>query len=276
MTIQDILLVTPLDTWHHESLEETARFFCTQTRFDGKLVINQSVFPGMLGVFFVKFDPAGPLRALRNNCLYVPCAEDRHMVLCDFDFVTDWRNALPDQKGSEELAKAKMPTTFVSASPEDYEEGFKVMFRAHLFYVFYRWVIGHEIGHAALQHGSAHSFELGDPSARRRLSIEQELAADRFVIDHMWNDEEARMHFFGAITHLLNHWILNETGVTSVDLGDKDYRGQPVAIRDNSVTHPPMVMRLLNLMDAFLERFPDTDTTGFYKRVRAHVVPVAS
>jgi hypothetical protein len=274
MTIQELLRNAPLKVFDEPPLVDIAKLFSSKTRFDGKTVINEPVLPGMLGIFFARFDPNGPLHLLRNSCIYVPCPEDRHMVVCDVDFLTDWRNALSNAKQGNLLALSKKPKKL--SSDNEYMQAFYTMFRAHLHYMFPRWVVGHEIGHAVLRHATSQSLELTDSSTRRRLSMQSELDADKFVVDHMINDdEESQMHFFGAITHLLNEWIADETGVTSMNLGAVDYRGQSVTIRDASPTHPPMILRLLTLIDAFLVRFPTIDTTGFYQRVRAHVVAVA-
>lgn len=268
MTLDDELRNTPLNTFSVPHLQDVAALFARETRFEGKVVVNNPVMPGMLGIFFARFNSYGQQRKLRNNCVYVAGADDRHFVLCDVDYLTNCKNVLADAVDPLGICKATFESDAFSKaqSQSDLEIACLALFRVHLEYLFPRWVIGHEVGHAVLGHGGLQTL-----NQRQRRSKERELAADRFVIDHMVGDEKSRMHFHMGITALLYDWIRTETGKDPVKLGATHYIGPSVCIRDESDTHPPMILRLLNLIDAFLERFPDTDTTGYYSRLRKQI-----
>jgi len=277
MTLDEVLREHRLLTFNLPEFNEIVSRFTSNTRFDNHLVVNSPVMPGMLGVFFCRFDPSGILRQLRGNCLYTRGVDDRHFILCDIDFLINPENALRDARDPTGIPSlpAIPSTSELNPRMRDYEEQFRQVFRTNLVHFFPRWVIGHEVGHAVLGHGEER-LRLGNLGElqNRRESREREISADRFVIERMAGDELSRWHFFNALTHSLNNWIKAETGMSSVDIGDRSYSGAIIEIKDDSPTHPPMIIRLLNLMETFLQRFPETDTTGFYSRIHARIKPV--
>jgi hypothetical protein len=126
----------------------------------------------------------------------------------------------------------------------------------------YTWIIGHEIGHAVLGH---------DPGASGRQSKRHEREADLFFLERLPKFQDVvELGYFG-ITQLLYNWIRYELKTDPVDFGASDYIGAIQVLRDDCPTHPPMLIRLLDLMDTFLERFPKLDKTGYFNRVRSRV-----
>jgi hypothetical protein len=283
MTLEDALKQYPVTvTDDIPELSEIAHSFVNNTRFENHFVVNSPVMPGMRGAYFCLFDQNGLYRTLSGNCRYVRGEEDRNYILCDVHFLIHLANALGNSQDTTDITvtdSTSISEAYRSSrgvpSAQFWEEQFHKLFRANLSYFFPRWVIGHEIGHAVLGHadhpillGSQDKLEIG------RVSRAKEIAADGFVIERMATDETERMHFFSALTHLLNNWIRVKTDKDSVELGSRDYRGPQIEINDDSLTHPPMIIRLLNLMEACLEKFPDTDTTGYYARLSKRMKPV--
>lgn len=276
MTLDELLSRSPLATTDVPYFTSLVRYFISETRFDGQTVINPSTVlaPGQLGVFFSDFSQE-TWRPFALSCLHHRGSCETDIILCDVNFLSKIDHALADPSHRTAPGGFASSPDFTSLPPEDrrFEAMFSRYFESSVSRFFPYWVIGHEIGHAVLDHGqNALRYEDGRLSELSREAREAEVEADLFVIEKIDRSEaEGSFHLFQMLTHLLNHWVAANTGTTAIELGERTYTGPRVLIIDDSWVHPQMIIRILNMLDAYLRKFPDMDSTGYYSRVRSQL-----
>ena len=170
------------------------------TRFQDRWRLNALPSDGMLTLILTDSNTWDAPERYRQNCGY----DQRTLViLCDVAFI---ENFLTRQDLDKEIIPFKgdrpieEPFELRRADAATIEQR-----RRHLLI----WVIGHEIGHAVLGHGSAHftSDRLNDPTFPRSLSQEMEVAADAYLLARIDGSTEKEWGFYAFLVHVLQNEI---------------------------------------------------------------------
>lgn len=253
--------------------------FIQGTRFEGRYMLNSPLRASILNIYFLKNDFEGVFAEVRNNCAYLK-HDEYNVILCDINFLSDWRNTFPRGyfKGESDWhiidkEKGKKKEKWKKHISEDVFE--EVLERAEesqhfmLDNFFIQWLLGHEIGHAVLNHSPGHLLYMPDESLKgNRLSKAREIEADLFALNHIFDDDLTRTIFWMSISRLVAAWVYAETGKSGSEIANSD---TVIKIIDISHTHPPLLLRVLNMVEVLLEKYPYIDNTGYFKRLRSRV-----
>jgi len=232
------------------------------SRFQDHFAINSRVRKSVLNFYFFKDDFPPALSQIRDNCAYLNTNEFE-MIICDVDFLTNWHNAFP---GAWEPNIAKRYKS--SEVPQDVLQRTDEILSNMLGGFFTQWVLAHEIGHAVLQHSPGHFLAMPDGTIKElSVSKQRERDADLFAIRHIFNDQMVRFMFWISICQVVASWVYAETGKSAVDLGTSQSDGTVIEIPSRSSTHPPLTIRVLDMVNVLLAEHPDIDTSGYFSKL---------
>lgn len=241
------------------------------TRFWGKTAINPSALKeGSLHFFFFRSDPLGMLATFAKSCTYV---NSGNIIFCSLPFLEelvdyveirgDWNQthdikiffAKKDQiEKTDDLKNIQLNELRDNSEMpiDEIREMVTKMSNADEKEFLLSWVIAHEIGHAVLEHSSSFIGLM--------LSAQEE-AADEFFIDHIHGtvDEWRALCNILLKAYYRHHEL--EYGYP--------YQGEsyvtisvPIHIQLSSGNHAHFLIRLLDLGDRLIKRFPTMDQTG--------------
>jgi tetratricopeptide (TPR) repeat protein len=226
-------------------------------RFEGRALLNpMALADGCLHFFFFRSDPDGQLARFLNTCAYVSHGD---VVLCSLPFLEqlasyillhDVLAEVQDEASSDREGLADLMPMLVAGFGQFLVD----------------WVIAHEVGHAELGHQSPFLT----PGHQSR---EYEQAADDFYVARLGNEHhasETAISLANVLAKAYHECYVREFG--------KPYDGEglvtehaTIHLEQGDEPHPPFVIRLLNLADRLLARYPDVDRTGYYVNVRKNI-----
>jgi hypothetical protein len=268
--------------FHHKNIEKYLYIvgkFIRDTKYRGFCAFNMPLEQGTLNVYFLGNHLEDHFQFLKGNCAYLNY-NGYDIILCDVNFLADWRNAFPGPKRkfsmdyddfeyvpNPELSEAEVRNLF-SQSRRQLENAYSSM----LDYFFTQWVLGHEIGHAALGHTPGRLVCMQDGSIQgNKLSQDLEREADLFAIDHIFNDEFTPYVVWFSLSQVVDSWFYAETGTSALDLVYKKEKDAFVEVIERSSTHPPFIVRVLDMINLLLEVYPTIDTTGYFQKLREKI-----
>ena len=238
------------------------------SRFEGRVLVNApSLTPGCLHFYFYRSDPNGLLSSFLNTCAYISSGD---VILCSLPFLERLMTYVT--LGKQSLGKFA-PIIEKDRRDSDsqfsgfYNEPLDAMIMAGFAQFLVEWVIAHEVAHAELGHKS--TFIGSEP-----ISGADEQAADDYYADRILGE----LHATEAATSLANVLMRAFRECYENEYGG-DYRGPGLATL-NAVLHlppefgphPHFLVRLLNLADRILLRYPDVDRSGYYDKVRRNII----
>jgi len=255
--------------------------FLQQTTYSNKHIcaFNMPLTKGALNLYFLKEHIIGPFAPLKGNCAYVRY-EGQDLILCDVAFLTDWRNAFPrpdsdfsmqyedfEYVRNPELTEPEVKDLFTKIKDQ-----LESTYSGMLDNFFLQWVLGHEVGHAVLGHSPGRLLYKPDGSVQgNALSREMEHEADLFAINHIFDDGGTPAMVWFSLGQLASSWFYHETGRSALQLVFEAGEDTFVEVVQTASTHPPFVVRILDMLNTLLEVYPDIDNTGYYPKLRNKV-----
>lgn len=226
------------------------------TRFRGETLVNPlALAEGCLHIFFFRSDPKRRLTRFLDNCVYTSSGK---VIFCSLPFL-------------EQLSSyMTMGEKFTRSLSEKIGGDVGDQIIKHINTSFYRflieWIIAHEIGHAELVH-------LCPFLTRSRLPREYEEAADDFFVMHIPDEGKAGRLYISLcsfISKTYHYHYMQEFGHEFTGSGMVTLEA-PIHLKDTQTPHPPFLIRLLNVAERMLLRFPNLDTTGYIDKVRMNI-----
>jgi hypothetical protein len=242
-------------------------------RFAGRVLINPpSLTPGCLHFYFYRSDPQGRLSAFLDTCAYLSSGD---VILCSLPFLEQLMTYVAMGQKMMRAAAASIieneggkedsdPGGFIS---DETLEQIHRMIHAGFGQFLIEWVITHEVGHAELGHHS--TFRNAGPVASA-----DERAADDFYagkVLNMGHATEAMLSLANVLLEVYRDCYESEYGVS--------YAGEEMVTLGATLHLPPdtgphahFLIRLLDLADRILRRYPNVDSSGYYDKVRRNIV----
>jgi hypothetical protein len=239
--------------------------YTANTRFDGKTLVNPlSLAEGSLHFFFFRSDPEGRLAWFLDSSFYLASA---NLVLCALPFL----ESLAKYMSFPEAEPTHFAERIVRSTGEEMDfQALGPEIRRFLDFEFNRflveWAIAHEIGHGHLGHRSS-------LLSKHRFSRVEEEAADDFFVEHI-ADADRAAHIWLALSNVLAkayHECYQMESGHPYDGSGMVTLEAPIHLKDASHSHAPFVIRLLDLADGILRRFPDIDMSGYFDKVRRNI-----
>jgi hypothetical protein len=208
------------------------------TAYSSQWQINERVRPGWLNIYVLRADITAEftrlpplMQQVAGNCAY---AGAPGIVVCDEAFLATFLTDI----GLE---------TYVSQWPD--AKGRLSVYRS----AFLSWVLGHEIGHAVLQHPPSHFGRDAFTTmvANASLSQRRELQADSFFVSRLYSNETRALDVVRLTIDLLNIEIrakVGDVGVAGVGI-IYDYNDKKVVTYATEGEHPEFVVREVRLLD---------------------------
>lgn len=267
--IKDFVEKKKFDLNTAATLEPLIKYFLEGSQFEDKYTINSHLKQTHLNFYFLSNDFNEIFSLFRNNCVYFRYT-NFDIIIYDVNFIGNWKNALPEKfkQYIDTESDFKDPNASQKVPLEALENANNLLsMYSNDFFI--QWILAHEIGHAFLGHHPGHFYALNNGSIKPcKLSKEKEKKADLFAIYHMLNDHHTRYMFWMTMTQMISRWLLIETG--------KGYYGyssqkEPIIIKDVSSTHPPLVVRILDMVILLLKIDPSLDQTDYFERIRSRI-----
>lgn len=205
--------------------------------------INEKVDDDYVNVYFFDEDPLNALGGFKGNCTYTG---HRNIIICDTNFA---------------LHKV--------ANFDEFDENAKGEDRIILPYIRHvlLWVVGHEIGHIAHRHSGKH-FNFGgqdwnkDNTKKTPNHALKEKEADEFAVEALGTWQ---------IGHYL--WMgLSQLAANPQDFGGKVNDDGTITVENNSLSHDPIFLRILEMAIMGIEKGLIMDSTGHFHRLRDRIV----
>jgi len=259
--LETLLLDGHINSEYDDGLRSTAQAFVAETKFAGRLNVGAPPRDGYLTIAAVDIPDDPGFGHLRCNCTY-----DGTAILCDTRFLQGFSESLKMDPTDEPNELMKDVAGWTSSHFEKF---------------MWKWIVGHEIGHAVLGHpvgafqSSANPLKTRDNvlSTDAAFPRDIESAADRFFIAHVPSDQE---QFFAWLA--LSNFIGKEYGSGVLEtykpevLGDFSVNhnpNRPLRLAPTGGPHPPWLIRALNLVDEVLRVYPAAiDNTGHFAKIR--------
>lgn len=239
------------------TIEDVASDVLVGTPYAGRLRINEPPRANHLNFYMVRRQFAGDAR---NNCVIEAKYE---AIICDADFVNAFIHAIQiDAQGLPEANTLAAVTGF-------YQQ----------FLTF--WLLTHEIGHIVL----GHSVDKIEPGAWGNLA---ETDADTFVLTNMAQNHALQFSSFMTLSQMATSLYLaeleHEYPAEVIEQAYDALRAEgreisfsvplPVHLKWDSRRHPPWLIRVLDMADLLFLHYPTMiDTSGYWKRLKANVLP---
>ncbi len=205
--------------------------------------VNQPIRPDYINLYFLPLDQNTPpaLERAQSNCIYTGHS---NIIVCDAYWIATYLN-LPMKHSSivdNEIVEA-------IATRADIQRDIGIDGRL----VVLRWIIGHELGHIAYKHHGNHfsSSKIKGITLHERLSKPYGTSAEEEA------DDFAMSIYSSPLCNTNNEgcWFGSQDFISMSTLVQSEYNkakacspeGGPVLVRQQSSTHPPLLVRITRM-----------------------------
>lgn len=247
-------------------VREIAEEYVNRTRYAGRIAINLPPQPDALNIYLFRYDAGMGKRFLRNNCTAFPASE---VILCD-EALLDSAPSPPPLADTLKADGSRRPSPLLF------------------------WIVGHEIGHVVLRHdraaflfqasGNGPENDAGGNIVTEAARVDdirtlnrEEVDADRFAMRSLPIDSQKAWLHFGLplVDALLWETSLRGVGAERLASSPGPKTAQPgdasrdpvkspprgalatVRVGVEANQHPPMLLRLYDLMDTIEKTYAD-------------------
>ncbi len=221
-----------------EYLDNSLNILNTEFRHNIKEIrFNSPLKDGAINIYLLEGDPNGYFSNIKGGCGYLGY---RNIIMCDIKFTKEFTglskfeqalNTSIEDDGSDPVLQASHRISLLrSYSSASFVSA---------------WLIGHEIGHIAHRHGTAH---FDSNIFEESLSVNQELEhqADRFSVNAIKTTELAEKMLI-ALGGILQRHHLKLCSIkhehTIEECQDVFY------VQKSSTSHPPMLIRAIEFTE---------------------------
>lgn len=270
------------NTDDNQLLWNISREIVEGTHFEGRVVINATPKSEAINIYVLEQDPEEYFHDLKCNCAYL--GQD-NIIICDKE-ILDYFDSLVKLSPSGRWESIPMEGNQDDFSQEDQELNAQFLQEITSFtntrfnFFLTQWIIGHEIGHLMLEHGTG-KYHFKPPasynflpwnSSHDKLLRQYEEEADRFVIENL-NPGELDDQFWmwlgiSNLTSTMYSMTAAEQGITRESV----VHLPKIDVRDDPYRHPPWLIRLLDMVDLLIETYPAVvDESGHFERMRQSI-----
>jgi hypothetical protein len=261
--------VRPEQLTSSEAIESIARTFAIDTKYEGKIRINPDLTrlsDDAINIYVFRTLKATPFSR------YSPCAfmGIKNVIFCDSQAIDQYRSRW--QQG-----KPVAPTSNnVQKTADDVGDDLLTFLRERRRQLILHWLIGHEMGHVISEHQlvSAGSFISGGPS-RLNASREMEREADLFVVRRIISSDDAVAWWmeFSGMSYREYAAHLTELERKSFETGGPwEMIKHRIRLKDPGVGHPPLLIRILNMVRTLREDHPYLENTDFFEQMEKSII----
>lgn len=214
--------------------------------------INGPLQSNSINIYFFDRDPEGMLVPFKGNCASVG---HKNIIICDLSYVAEWQTFLTEVKDSEWKGSGAPGLT-----PRQMSQIARAV-RAN----FLIWLLGHEIGHIAHEHHKRHyafNYDQADVLIQNfdgRGSREEE-QADEFMV------EAASGGIAGVLYLTLSTVIMEFKNKYQQEQNLSPTfpnNGEKIILKVRSTTHPPFLLRAVNVWLLLNKRYDlESNTLG--------------
>lgn len=233
--------------------------------------INSPIDDKAINLYFIDTFPDNRLIEFKENCASIG---HRNIIICDLNFIKKQQNLLSGERQLIEYDK------WVANNPDQAEiddelgdlNRYMIQMGIAVNQNNILWIIGHEIGHLALNHKKGHFISSTTTNEENSQIQRNEVEADNFSVEVM-KDIGLGHQFYLGLAQLIQRLISAELNIQHPDKIQKYMEGgSPIFLKDtlilnNKGTHPHMLYRALKTQLYILEKELTIDNTGYYENI---------
>jgi hypothetical protein len=280
--------ISGIPAWYlvdDKEIGDTASLMVEDSDYEGKVRINPKslndaehyiniyVFRTLRGTPYARFSP----------CAFMG---EYNLILCDLAAITGFRNkwSLSQPVGGRMQANSGTNGSIATSVPKETEAAsnqidwkeLRETLGTQRRELILLWMIGHEIGHIVAKHHAANSAALfGTAPSRLCANRDMEREADLFVVRKILSLDDATVwliQFSGILYREYAALLTTNTKIEYSNWEPWEMIKHPVYLRDPGTGHPPMLLRILNLVKTLRDDHPYADSTDYYEQMEKNII----
>lgn len=233
------------------------QYFVHNTRFENKININRPPQQDTVNIYVVDKNSKRFFPKINCNCASLG---QNNTIICDAELLEYFRHLIDISEDGFDLPSK--------------EQASRIRFYMNTRFSFFllQWMMGHEIGHLVLNHGTGKSYfqapstllGIQQQTSSGKIRREYEQTADQFVIEHLRLSSVSDQ--FWAWLSLSN--VISKMYAQALhEQGDRQLK--TLELIDSGEPHPPWLIRALDMATLLINTsvFP-LDNTGYFDTLR--------
>ena len=254
----------------NEFIAHILNILTKDTKFDGKVQVNQLPTPDAINLYFLKEDPEDLVDHFKDNCVYMGYL---NVIICDANFV---RSQLDEVAGYDRFYSLILINAETGEILNNNPDNLKTI-RSLMKSSFLVWFIGHEIGHAIKHHDYVVDTQRYVHFNEVDYS-ERELEADAHVAEMLSKSLETAAIFDPALGEFIEHEFRElylksgRPAPSNVGMNDDTFAEKTQLVLRYSKYNMPLLVRALRISDLLQQQVPNLNETGHIQKIRKNVV----
>jgi len=257
-----------LDDSNNQLIWNIASSYLQSTQYENNLIINSSPQSAAVNVYVLSKDPKNYFKEINCNCAYL--GQD-NIIVCDAKLFKNLQSLIdipPDAFGSVPWA----PSSAVG------------LINSRFSYFIHQWILGHEIGHLVLGHGTGEShfqpsvltlFQSTTETPQPSIAPQYEQEADTFAIENLGPEQiDDQFWVWLGLSNMVG--AMYDRALQDQGIAVSESQPPKMELAYSSDGHPPWLIRLLDMAQILINTYPViVDESGYFDAIREsiHLTP---